>query len=199
MRRATFRLLGLGAVLGLLAAALTGCAREREPDLRVSATVGDPGPDAVRGVVRQVGSTPFSRYVVADSAVVTGPMEEEVARLAGAEVELTGRLGPAAAPFGPELEVTGYRILSVDGEEPAVGVLRRDEDGWTLEGPEGGTLALSGVSGRLASAEGGRVWVVAGEGGTVRRYGILRPPSEMPAEPGADEPNQRPGGEAPVP
>lgn len=147
-----------------------------------SATVGLPGPESVRGVVRQVGNLPFARTVVQGeegAAAVVGPYEPELRRLVGANVRVTGE--PATdAGLGPTLRVTSYEIESIDGARPAVGILRREDGQWRLEGAEGALLPLPAVPPELAEAAGGRVWVLTDAAGAVYRYGVLRPPRVEP-------------------
>lgn len=174
----------LGLLLGSLAS--VGCARNREPASGPPGTVGVPGPDTVSGTVRQVGNAPFARTLVqeeeGDAVTVTGKYEAELTRLVGAVVRASGEIGGGA--FGPELAVTAYEILSVDGETPRVGILGRDEEGYHLEGPENGRVRLGAVPERFAELPGARVWVVTDERGTVLRYGVLREPPASEGEGG---------------
>lgn len=161
-------------LLGL--AGLVACSGSPEPDdgaPLVSA------PDTVRGSVRQVGSSPFVRTLVegADTVTVTGDLESEISRLSGARVLVTGTLDTDDYP-GPKLRAVSYRILSVDGHEPAVGVLAEDGEGFYLERPDAEPVRLRAVSSGLAGRVGAKIWAVTGEDGSVRRYGILRPPEK---------------------
>lgn len=162
-----------GTALLLTAAVLAGCGRGSPPDDGSPAVA---APDSVTGTVRRVGSTPFSRTVVEgdDTVTVTGPLEDEVARLSGARVRVYGEISTGQYP-GPTLEAATYEILSVDGERPDVGVLRADSEGLYLEREGRDPLRLRAVTSGLESRVGARVWVVTGEDGVVRRYGILRP------------------------
>lgn len=168
------------AAAAVLALALAGaaCGVNRAP--------GDGAPasdaaarDTVEGAVRQVGSTPFQRTVVegeAASPAVTGPLAEELARLVGARVRVVGR--PVDGEFpGPAIRVESYEVLSVDGDEPVVGILRHEAGaGYRVETDAGQAVALRSVPPGLGAAAGGKVWVVTGEDGGVLRYGILREP-----------------------
>lgn len=168
----------------LLLGLTTGCAREAAIENGPTARVGEgAGPDTVSGTVRLVGNAPFSRVVVEgdDTLAVTGPYEAEVRRLAGAEVRLTGERAETEGGPGPALRADSYTILGVDGERPAVGILRRDAEGHWLETPGGDRVRLRAVTARFGSMEGGRVWVVLGEDAAVLRYGLLRPAEEMDA------------------
>lgn len=139
--------------------------------------IGEVGPDTLAGSVRQVGNVPFTRVVVEseEPATLVGPYEEELARLAGAEVRVTGRPVEGAEP-GRTFRVTSYEILSVDGERPRVGILREDDSGFWLEAPGGHGTRLGALSLRLRRSVGARVWVTLAPDRTVQRYGILREP-----------------------
>lgn len=183
---------GLWLFLAILLA--TGCAREVELYSGPPGTVGMPGPDTVSGVVWEIGSTPFTRTIIEGEEKTVGVAGEylpEIARLAGAEVRASGRLG-TRAPFGPELEVTAYEILSVDGERPHLGTLGRDEDGYFVAVAGDGKLRLGAVPLRFEKLVGARVWVLTDERGTVLRYGILRDPPVEEADPASPEPSGTP-------
>ncbi|MFQ5677848.1 MAG: hypothetical protein ACE5HP_00125 [Gemmatimonadota bacterium] len=165
---------------------LSGCAREAPPHSGPPGSVGIPGPDTVAGIVRQVGSTPFTRTIIQreEGAVgVTGALKREITRLAGATVRVSGE-GSGEGPFGPELRVSWYEILSVDGERPYLGTLLRDEQGFRLAEETGRSIRLGVVPLRFDALVGGRVWVITDARGTVLRYGVLRAPEEMGGEEG---------------
>lgn len=162
----------VGAALLLALAACAGSSRSTDSPVAAS--------DTVRGTVRQVGSTPFVRTVVegTDTVTVTGDPESELARLSGARVRVVGTLSTGEYP-GPTLDVATYEILSVDGERPAVGTLRSDRDGLFLERPEREPLRLRAVTSSLGRNVGAKIWVITGDDGSVRRYGVLRPPEQQ--------------------
>lgn len=164
------------AAAGLAVVVLWACTGSPPPE---EGSPAGAAPDTVTGSVRQVGSQPFMRTVVEgeDTVTVTGHLEEEVSRLSGARVVVVGNLDADGYP-GPTLEATGYGIISIDGRRPEVGVLRRDDRGYYLASPGGDPIRLRAVSSGLESRVGARVWIVLGEDGAVRRYGILRPPDE---------------------
>jgi len=127
-----------------------------------------------RGTVRRLGSEAAVRTVIQgeEAVVVVGDYEPEIARAAGAEVWVTGT--PTSSDYGPALQVSEYRILSVDGEVPVVGVLAEDEAGFFIQKEDRSTVRLD-VSDRLAGELGAKIWVVLGaDRVTVSRYGILR-------------------------
>jgi len=127
-----------------------------------------------RGTVRRLGSEGAVRTVIQGdrSVVALGDYEPEIARVAGAELWVSG--APETSPYGPAIRVTEYRILSVDGEIPVVGVLGEDAEGFYLSKDDGSVVRID-VGDRLAAARGAKVWVVLGpDRVTVTRYGILR-------------------------
>lgn len=175
--------LAAAVALGLCAAgsvALSAaCAHEGDRMETAPATIGRPGPDTITGRVRRAGSVPFVRTLVeeeGEAVAVTGERESEVARLAGARVRVSGKR--TEGPMGPELRATSYAILSVDGEVPEVGILRREADGWRLVRGPGDTLALRVVPESFAELAGARIWLVL-ERGAVTRHGVLRRPGEV--------------------
>ena len=106
------------------------------------------------------------------SVVVVGDYESEIARAAGAEVWVSGTL--VSSEYGPALRVSEYRILSVDGDVPVVGILAEDASGFFIRKDDGSAVRLD-VNDRLAGQLGAKIWVVLGaDRVTVSRYGILR-------------------------
>ena len=79
-------------------------------------------------------------------------------------------------PADRGLEVTEYEVVSVNGEAPSVGVLRRRGGAYWLGGDPG--VRLMGVPDALTQAVGAKVWVTGSSGAdgvTVQSYGIIRP------------------------
>lgn len=155
----------------LCAVGASGCARqavvESGPTVRSQEVT-------TRGTVRRLGSEGAVRTVVEGdrSIVVLGDYEPEIGRVAGAEVWISGTA--ESSPYGAAIRASEYRILSVDGEVPMVGVLGEDSDGFFLTRDDGSVVRVD-VSERLANARGAKVWVVLGpDRVTVTRYGILR-------------------------
>ena len=127
---------------------------------------------SVAGTLRLVGSSPVNiRLVVQDaggSKTITGPLREELRRLAGAEVVLYGRVeGGGVVP-------TDYRIRAIDGRPVTMGVVE----------------AISGDHARMRTSEdeilylvtegdeftvGQKVWVQGPPAVIVQTYGIIRP------------------------
>ncbi len=162
-------LVGVGLALGV--AMTAACSRTAVVESGPAVRSGDV---TARGIVRRLGSEGAVRTVVQgdESVVVVGDYEEEIGRAAGAEVWISG--SAANSPYGDAIDVIEYRILSVDGEVPIVGVLAEDESGFYLARDDGSTVRVD-VSERLASAVGSKIWAVLGaDNVTVARYGILR-------------------------
>lgn len=170
-----------GAVAVLAAAGCGGTgggSQTPRPASDVDAGAPSAPPDTAVGRVRQVGSTPFTRTLLqsdGDQVRLVGPLIDELRRLVGARVRAFGER-VESDPEGEGLRVLSYEILSVDGERPETGLLRYHEEGhYYLERQGGEDLDLQGLSRRLEGHLGAKIWVVIGPGGTVERYGILRP------------------------
>jgi hypothetical protein len=161
----------LGVGLMALAAGSMSCSRKAVVE---SGPATAPAEVTARGVVRRLGSETAVRTVIEgdQSVVVAGDYEAELGRAAGAEVWVSGT--PTTSAYGPALRVSEYRILSVDGEVPVVGVLAEDDAGFFVQRDDGSVVRVD-VSDRLAGQLGAKVWVVLGaDRVTVSRYGILR-------------------------
>ncbi len=101
-----------------------------------------------------------------------GGDEPEIARIAGAEVWVSGT--PTHTEYGSALIVSEYRILSVDGDIPVVGILGEDDTGFFITKDDRSVVRVD-VNDRLAGELGAKVWIVLGaDNVTVSRYGILR-------------------------
>jgi hypothetical protein len=136
------------------------------------------------GVVGVTGTDAWSLAILRTdtegSIGLTGDLEEELRRLSGIRIRVEGRR--AATPAGPGLEVTGYRLLEVEGRTPHLGILHRDEeDRWVLRPEEGDDLRLSGLPEDRVQ-EGAKIWVVGpiSDGRlAVEGYGIVAPPEDL--------------------
>jgi hypothetical protein len=160
--------------LGLVAVALASVSCSRKAVVESGPAVGTPETTA-RGTVRRLGSEAAVRTVIQgeeSAVVVVGDYESEIARAAGAEVWVSGT--PASSDYGPAVRVSEYRILSVDGDVPLVGILAEDAAGFFITKDDGSTVRVD-VNERLAGQLGAKIWVVLGaDRVTVSRYGILR-------------------------
>lgn len=164
---------GILLVVGviILGSATAACSRKAVVESGPSAATAEA---TARGTVRRLGSEAAVRTVIQgeESTVVIGDYEAELARAAGAEVWVSGE--PATSEYGPALRVSEYRILSVDGEVPVVGILGEDEAGFFITKDDGDTVRVD-VNDRLAGQLGSKIWAVLGaDRVTVSRYGILR-------------------------
>lgn len=104
---------------------------------------------------------------------LVGQLKSELRRLAGATVAVEGiRKGAGAAA---ELDVRGYEVLLVDGQEPRVGVLADTGGAMRLLGKD--TVELSPVPQAMRGQAGFKVWVVGTEVAgklQVQSYGVIR-------------------------
>jgi hypothetical protein len=163
----------LFTVVGLVALAAVPASCSRKAVVESGPAAGTSEVTA-RGTVRRLGSEAAVRTVIQgdESVVVVGDYEQEIGRAAGAEVWISGV--PASSDYGPALRVSEYRILSVDGEVPVVGVLAEDDVGFFIRKDDGSTVRVD-VNDRLAGQLGAKIWAVLGaDRVTVSRYGILR-------------------------
>jgi hypothetical protein len=159
-------------VLALLVAA---CAPQVEP----ADTVPAPGNgDRVTGTVRIVGSAPVNVQVVVEpdqgqAVRVAGPMTAEIQQLAGARVELRGRMESAPDPMvSRQLRVESYEIISVNGEPVTTGTVVGHQGNWTLlRLGSGEVVYLAGPPERLRAGQ--KVWIQGPSARIVQSYGVL--------------------------
>lgn len=157
----------------------TACAPAPQPadSTRVSGIAGE---TEVAGTVGIIGSAPANVRVVVQPGAggpvgVTGPIAEEIARAAGAEVIIRGPVSSAADPLVPQaIEVVEYRILSVDGRPVIDGEIIALEDGNArLRTRDGNEIEIRGAP--ASFAVGQRVWVQGPTTVTVQSHGTVRP------------------------
>jgi hypothetical protein len=133
---------------------------------------------SVRGTVSVVGSAPVNVAVVVrdgenGDARIEGPLADEIGRLAGAEVEVTGerRSDPM---YGSALVASAYRVVSVGGAPVVLGVVERDPTGMLqLRTDDGTVVRLSGPTAGLRVGQ--KVWVQGPPSVEVRSFGVVRP------------------------
>ena len=136
-------------------------------------------------MIRVEGSTPFARAVLVAETEgayeLRGEYREELLRLAGATVSVTGAEGGGrGGGGGGVLLVSGYEILEIAGERPLVGRLEVRSDGTAILRTERGeSVSLAGVPGGLAEQNGAKVWVRLGPDGAVTGFGVLREGPEV--------------------
>lgn len=167
----------VGVAAAAFVATLTAaCAGNAGVQSAPMARWGDVGPDTVSGIVRQVGNLPFVRTLIDDGdegIFVTGELESEITRLAGAEVRATGTFTEGGQP-GRYIDASSYEIVSIDGAEPAVGILGKSDGAYYLDLFSGELYPLKTIPSELQTSVGAKVWVITGEVGQVQAYGILR-------------------------
>lgn len=132
------------------------------------------------GVVRIVGSAPVNVQVVLQpegggSIRLTGPLRDELANLAGAQVAIRGELTPSPDPLADrELRASGYDILSVDGEPVLSGeIIDVNGDRARLRTASGEEFVLNVPASTFRVGQ--RVWVQGPQMVTVQSYGVMRP------------------------
>jgi hypothetical protein len=134
----------------------------------------------VRGVVAVVGNEPFTRPAIQtpDHQVeLTGELEADLRRLAGAVLEVRGSRARGTLPGQEAIVVSDYEVISIDGATPHVGRLEAADGGWWLAKPEY-RVRLVSVSETLRAHAGSRIWVVGPEregSVAVRSYGVISP------------------------
>ncbi|WP_420126619.1 hypothetical protein [Longimicrobium sp.] len=147
-----------------LAAALAACAP--------AATRGG-GPERLAGHVAVVGSAPMNvrlalRTADGRSVYVTGPVSAELRALAGAEVEVEGRMERGA------FAASGYRIRSVDGRPVLSGTVEAAPGGGVqLRLPDGSAVRLGAGAEQLRAGQ--KVWVQGPTQVQVQTYGVIVP------------------------
>lgn len=163
-----------------LAATLVICGCAADPGVADGlARVGQIGPEHESGRIRLVGNRPFGRTVLerddGEAVEITGDLAEEIGRLAGVDVMVTGSFEEGSRSEG-RLVATSYEVVSVEGEQAIVGTLERDEDGFLLA-TQAREVRVVGVPENLADRLGTLMWVVLDENSGIARYGVLRSPT----------------------
>jgi hypothetical protein len=138
-------------------------------------------PERLTGRLAVVGSAPVNVRLSLQTAdgrgvYVTGPAAAELRTLAGAEVEVEGRME------GGAFEARGYRIRSVDGRPVLSGTVEAAPGGGLqLRLEDGSAVRLGGGADRLRAGQ--KVWVqgptqAQSQGSTqvlVQTYGVIVP------------------------
>lgn len=136
------------------------------PPARVTVTM--------RGTVRVVGSSPFSRVVLASiggrAVTLTGPDSATLRRAAATDVEVRG----TPSDDGRELEVADFTVVSANGGPALDGTLVRDGDGLALETATR-LVRLGNPPEPLRQQVGARVWLGGPPGTGPNPFGILVP------------------------
>jgi hypothetical protein len=153
------------AVLALGVAALAACTPP--------AAARGGGPERLAGRVAVVGSAPVNVRLALQTAdgrsvYVTGPVAAELRALAGAEVEVEGRME------GGAFQASGYRIRSVDGRPVLEGTVEAAPGGGLqLRLRDGSAVGLGGGADRLRAGQ--KVWVQGPTQVQVQTYGVIVP------------------------
>ncbi|HUE96070.1 MAG TPA: hypothetical protein VMN39_05395 [Longimicrobiaceae bacterium] len=159
--------------------ALASCAPQAEPPDSLPAPSGS-AEGALRGVVRIVGSAPVNVQVVLQPAEggsvrLTGPLRDELATLAGAEVAVRGVLGPSPDPLADrQLEAIGYDIVAIDGLPVLVGeIVSVQGQQARMRTAEGEEVVLDVPAGVFRVGQ--KVWVQGPQRVSVQSFGVVRP------------------------
>lgn len=169
------------ALLLLIAAALAACAPPAEvpPDSTPAPARETTAAERLVGTVRVVGSAPINVQVVLQpengrSVRLTGPLQAELRELSGAEVAVTGAVGPAPDPMvDRQIEVGDYEVLAVNGEPVVMGVVERRTSSWTiLRTPAGEMVYLASAPEEMQVGQ--KVWVQGPRARIVQSYGVVR-------------------------
>jgi hypothetical protein len=154
----------------MLAVLLAACAPQNGE--AVNGTPPRAQEDRAVGTVAVVGSAPMNVAVVIrdgrGDVRVEGPLREEIRTLAGAVVEVRGRMADRA------LQASGYEIRSVNGRPVETGTVERGASGGLqLRRSDGSTVALSGGGSNLRAGQ--KVWVQGPASVVVQSYGVITP------------------------
>ena len=131
-------------------------------------------PERLAGRLAVVGSAPMNVRLALHTAdgrsvFVAGPAAGELRRLAGAEVEVEGRMAR-----GGTFQASGYRVVSVDGRPALVGVVEAAPGGGLqLRLEDGSAVRLGGGADRLRPGQ--KVWVQGPNQVQVQTFGVIVP------------------------
>ena len=170
----------------LLAALVGGCAGTAEEEVPRVEVVGETHASPVqvhaslRGVVFLTGTEPTVIVALlgddASSVTLAGLLRDELRRLSGATVQLSG-IRQGEGPMA-RFDVEGYEVLEIDGEKPVVGILHV-RDGQFSIGEGEASVRLSAVPDEFSQQSGAKMWVIgprAADGLRVQSYGVIREP-----------------------
>jgi hypothetical protein len=133
--------------------------------------------EQLQGKLFVTGSEPMTTVTLqrddGGAIALTGELEPELRRLAGATVAVHGT-HVEHPPMGG-FDVHRYEVLLIDGQRPYVGILiHRGATTW-LAGAD--TVELADTPEALSAQPGAKVWIVGermGDALAVQSYGILR-------------------------
>lgn len=135
--------------------------------------------ETASGVVRVVGSAPVNTQVVLESSDgrrlrLVGDFRDELSRLAGITVSVSGRGAAATDPLADwEIEVASYEIGMVEGRGVMVGEIVQVERGEAqLRTGNGDIVLLTGIPNEFRVGQ--KVWVQGPATVVVQSFGVLR-------------------------
>ena len=135
---------------------------------------GVPVATPVRGTVRVVGSSPFTRVELRPEgggpALTLAGDTAALRRAAALVVEARG----VPSADGRELQVERFAVVAANGEPVLDGFLRRDGDGLALETATG-RVRLGNPPAALRDQVGARVWIGGPPATGPNPYGVLVP------------------------
>lgn len=138
---------------------------------------GSAAPEMLQGTIRITGSEPATMVALAREGqpdlVLVGEWREELRALDGAMVTVDGARQGDSPMAG--FNVSSYRIESIGGQRPVVGILVEREGRVWIDGSESVPLAI--VPAGLQRVMGAKVWVVGRlADGALQptSYGVLR-------------------------
>jgi hypothetical protein len=175
MRKLPLSIAVLAACLSLAACG----GRNAETEGMPQAGLGGQGAmEMLEGTVMLTGSEPVVMVTLrasqGGSVNLTGALRDELARLSGARIEVHGT---TRSEGRRTMEVMEYRVTSVNGETPYVGVLVRRDGGIWIDGEQ--PVRLVDVTSDLRSQIGAKIWVVGprtADGVRPQSYGVIREP-----------------------
>lgn len=130
-------------------------------------------PERLAGRVAVLGSAPVNVRLALQTAdgrsvYLAGPAAAELRALAGAEVEVEGRME------GGAFQASGYRIRSVDGRPVLAGTVEAAPGGGLqLRLEDGSAVRLGGGADRLRAGQ--KVWIQGPTQVQVQTYGVIVP------------------------
>jgi hypothetical protein len=132
----------------------------------------------VRGTVAVVGAAPVDVAVIVrdadgESSRIDGPLTDEIGRLAGAEVEVTGARHHDPR-YGQAVRADRYVIRAVDGRPVITGVVERAADGGLQLRTEAGEVVRLVIGGDRIRP-GQKIWIQGSASVQVQSFGVIRP------------------------
>jgi len=165
---------GVVALLGMVAL-LAGCGGNRAADDATHREV-RPAPDTLRGIVVITGADPLTRVVLRvdeGDVPLAGAGADTLRSVPGLTVRVTGH---READTGT-LRVDSFRVLGLQGEPAADGLLEIEGDDAVLVTPAGDRRRWRPAPAGLRDLAGRRVWIAGPEDAEPSHWGLLEPRS----------------------